>query len=323
MMASAISSGDLLINGALLPELWRAPSPGQPVVCPLARQTFAACRWKVRYAAPEGGTITQSRNPDVPPDSGVDASVSLRAGGEAVTQTVFFGQRIEAAAAIGYRRRLVFAAWVFIGGSGEVSVALHAATPHEADVFGGPFGDWLEDRAVERVVVPRGRWTLLDIPLDARAFPSTGLSVELAFPPVVFPGEVRLAQLRLGAGDRPAPDPRPPAIETMLARRFFQRHDSTRINSLGRALVVNAHELHFQFTFPEMRAFPACTLPHSEEGLRVFNLEGIAQSGFRYDVTYRSRGSVIIRATRENHGLTDGFLSFVGTSAAILLDAEL
>ncbi len=321
MIASAASPGDLLINGALLPELWRSPEPEQPIVCPLARQTFAASRWKVRYSAPDGGTITQSRSADVPPDCGVEASVALRAGGEAVTQTVFFGQRIEAAAAMSYRRQLAFAAWVFIGGSGDAAVALHAATPHEADVFGGPLGDRLAVRAIERVVVPRGRWTLLDIPLDARAFPPTGLSVELAFPPEVFPGEVRLAHLRLSAGDRP--DPRPAAIEAMLAGRFFQRYDSTRINSLGRALVVNAHELHFQFTFPEMRAFPACTLPHSEEGLRVFNLEGIAQSGFRYDVTYRSRGSVIIRATRENHGLTDGYLSFVGTSAAILLDAEL
>lgn len=321
MNGLATSPGDLLINGAL--NLWsRTSTPDQPALCPVARQTFAASRWKVRYAAPAGGTVTQARSADVPPDSAVDGSVSLRAASE-VTQQVFFGQRIEAAEAPRYRRRLAFSAWIFVAGTGDAEVELHAATPREANVFGGPHGDRLTVQSIERATIPRGRWSHLELPLDARAFPATGLSIELAFPPEHFAGEVRLAHLQLAASDGPAPTPRPAAIEAMLAERFFQRHDSTRLNSIGRALVVNAHELHFQFVFPEMRAFPACTLPHSEEGLRVFNLEGIPQSGFRYDVTYRSRSSVIIRATRENHGLTDGFLSFVGDSAAILLDAEL
>jgi hypothetical protein len=320
MNVLASGLGDLLINGALCPELWRTSSP---MLCPVARQTFAASRWKVRYAAPQGGAVTQSRSSEAPPDDGVVTSVALRAADAEVRQTVFFGQRVEAAEAARFRRRLVFSAWLFIEGSGDARVELHSGAPGTADVYGDPHGDGLVAPTIERASVPRGRWNRLELPLDARAFPDTGLSIELAFPPELFAGEVRVAGLRLSASDSPVPASRPVAIEILLAERFFQRHDSTRINSLGRALVVNAHELHFQFTFPEMRAFPTCTLPHSEEGLRIFHLEGIPQSGFRYDVTYRSRGSVIIRATKENHGLADGFLSFVGPSATILLDAEL
>jgi hypothetical protein len=315
MNAPASSPGDLLINGALLPGLWRT---GEPVVCAVERRTFAAARWGVRYANPAGGAVTQARSADVPPESAAACSVVLR-GGRDVTETVFFGQRIEAAEAFGYRQRLAFAAWIFVAGEGDASIELLAATPRDVDFFDGNVNIQLRTK----VSVPRGRWSRVELPLDARAFPATGLALELAIPAACFPGEVRLADLRLAAANGPAPAPRPAAIEALLAERYFQRHDSSRINSLGRVLVVNAHELHFQFTFPEMRAFPACTLPHSEDGLRVFHLEGMPQSGFRYDVTYRSRGSVIIRATKENHGLTDGFLSFVGDSAAILLDAEL
>jgi hypothetical protein len=72
-----------------------------------------------------------------------------------------------------------------------------------------------------------------------------------------------------------------------------------------------------------MRAFPAVTLPHDESHLRVFHLEGLPQTGFTYDITYRSRGSFILRATKENHGLRDGYLSFVGEGGAVFLEAEL
>jgi hypothetical protein len=72
-----------------------------------------------------------------------------------------------------------------------------------------------------------------------------------------------------------------------------------------------------------MRGSPDCTLPSTDERLRVFSSSGAQASGFAYDVTDRSRGSVIIRATKRNHGLRDGYLVFPGSGAAILLDAEL
>jgi hypothetical protein len=315
--------GNLLINGDFLPGLWsRVAAPVEGVECPVWRETFVADRWAVRYTKPEGAAITQGMTLDVPPHFGAACSLELR-GAEGVTQPVLLGQRVDAAEAARYRKRLVFSAWLYVIGErkDEVEVGLRVGTARELNVFGGG----LNDEVVERIGLPRGRWVHLEQAIDARAFSANGLSLELEFPAELLAqadAAIRIAGARLmeiGGGDVA----RPASVETFLARRFFQRYDSSRINSLGRALVVNTHELHFQFVFDEMRAFPACTLPHDEETLRVFNLEGIPQEGFAYDVTYRSRGSAIIRATKENHGLADGFLSFVGTGGAILLDAEL
>ena len=310
MLAGTLEN--LFINGDFLPGLWRS----EEVECAVGRHTFAAARWKVRYARPEGAPITQARS--------ADGSLELR-GAPGVTQPVLLGQRIEAAEAVRYRGELVFSAWVQATGSeaahGDLELVCESAG--EADDFGAvktEFKTCLE-------AVPTGRWVQIERAIDARAFQPTGLSVELEFPARLLhraDSRIRVKGMRLAhASAAQRTVARPASMEDQLARRFYQRHDSSTVNAIGRALVVNAHELHFQFTFPEMRAFPACTLPHPEDGFRVFSLEGIPQEGFTYDVPYRSRGSAIIRATKAQHGLADGYLPFVASSAALLLDAEL
>ena len=175
--------------------------------------------------------------------------------------------------------------------------------------------------------VPRNRWTQVEREIDGRGLGANGLSVELEFPASLLnhaEGRVRVTGLRLvDVGHFGREMERPAAVEALLARRFFQRHDCGTVNSLGRALVINRHELHFHFAFAEMRCLPACTLPQENEYFCVFDLEGFPQTGFSYDVTHRARGSVMIRATKENHCVRDGYLSFVGDKGAILLDAEL
>lgn len=325
MLAGTLDN--LLLNGDFLPGLWgRTLSPLEGIECAVWRQTFAADRWKVRYARGEGAPVSQAMAADVPAQSSAPCSLELR-GAPGVTQPVYFGQRIEAAEAVRYRGELLFSAWCRVTGSNETvcDIGLVTGMASEADDFGDAFNDRVKmELTVTFERVPTGRWVHLEHPIDARGYSANGLSIELVFAPRLLDSvesRVRVAGARLAPAGRTVA--RPTSMEGDLARRFFQRHDSTTINSLGRALVVNAHEMHFQFTFQEMRAFPACTLPGSEEGLRIFDLEGISQEGFTYDVTYRSRGSVIIRATKERHGLRDGYLSFVGSSGFILLDSEL
>ncbi len=321
---------NILLNGDFAPGLWtRFADPTEAVSCPVWRQTFAADRWKVRYAEAKGAAVTQAMTTDVPAHATTTCAVEIR-GSDGVTQPVFFGQRVEAAESTRYRRRMVFSAWIRIGNPEPEpkQFDLTVGTAREMDHFGGPSGDNTRFETCARIEeVPVGRWWFLEREIDGRAFSRHGLSIELEFPAALLDSPasfVRIASVRLAdiaAGNRTID--RPASLEQSLSRRFFQRHDATTVNSLGRALVVNAHELHFQFTFPEMRAFPSVTLPHDETQLRVFNLEGIAQSGFTYDATYRSRGSFMLRATKADHGLRDGFLSFVGHGGAILLDAEL
>lgn len=321
---------NLLLNGDFLPELWtRLPDPRALVECPTWRQTFAVDRWKIRYAMPHGAGIRQAMSSDVPMQAAAARSLELR-GATGVTQPVFLGQRIEAAEAVRYRRRMIFSAWMRIEhpDKGRKEVALTIGTARDPDVFGNAFNDNVRNEVSIRCEeAPVSRWWLIERDIDGRGFDTNGISVELEFPADLLDtpdARIRVAAMRLtDASAAGRSTERAAGVERLLARRFFQRHDSTTVNSLGRALVVNAHELHFQFTFAEMRAFPAVTLTHDEAQLSVFNLEGTPQTGFSYDVTYRSRGSVILRATKENHGLRDGFLSFVGTGGAILLDAEL
>jgi len=319
---------NLLLNGDFAPALWSRLEPGQTrVECPAWRQTLAADRWILRHGAARGAAVTQAISLDVPAHAPVLRSLEI-CGAPGVAHSIFLGQRLEAADAARYRRRLLFSAWVRVEHPDRFPqhLDLVLATPREPDHFAER--DALRTESCIRIEeVPVGRWWLLERELDARAFAATGLALELEFPAEMLASAdacVRLAGVRLAdaaAGQRTSD--RHPALERQLVRRYFQRHDSSTVNSLGRALVVNAHELHFQFTFPEMRAFPAVTLPHDETQLRVFNLEGRPQEGFTYDITYRSRGSCILRATKARHGLPDGFLSFVGCEGAILLDAEL
>lgn len=321
---------NLLLNGDFSPDLCsRLSRPDEIVECPVWRRTFAADRWAVSYAAAKGAAVSQTISTDAPAHAAATRSVEIR-GAHGLAQPVAFGQRIEAADAPRYRRRVLFSAWIRHEHPDKFPAhfGLTFRTAPEPDDFGGPHGDRLQLAATVRIEeVPTGRWWLLEREIDARGFAPHGLAVEMEFPAEMLSGPeacLRITGARLAdaaAGCRHLD--RHPAIERQLTGRFFQRHDATTVNSLGRALVVNAHELHFQFTFPEMRAFPAVTLPHDESQLRVFNLEGIPQSGFTYDITHRSRGSFILRATKADHGLRDAFLSFVGYDGAILLDAEL
>ena len=162
--------------------------------------------------------------------------------------------------------------------------------------------------------------------MDATTARSLGLCVELELP-FGFLADPRarahLASATFGPADCPEPGPRSSAVETFLARRYFQRHSAETVNAIGRALVGNPHELYFQLNFPEMRAFPAVTLPEDNEDLCVFSSDGARQAGFVFDVPYWARGSAVIRATKRKHDLRDAYLAFRGYGAAILLDAEL
>lgn len=321
---------NILLNGDFAPDLWtRLPDPAAKVECTVWRQTYAADRWKVRYAAPTGAAVTQAMSTDVPAHAAVARSLEIH-GATGVTQSVCLGQRIEAADATRYRRRMIFSAWIRIDHPDRMPKTFYLTfgTAKQLDTFGGPTNDNVSVETCVRIEeVPVGRWWLLEREVDGRAFAPNGLSVELEFPAELLDcdeANVRIAAVRLadvGAANRTMD--RPGGLERMLVRRFFQKHDGTTLNAIGRALTSNPHELHFQFTFPEMRARPACTLPQDNADLCVFSADGQPQSGFTYDATFGSRGSVIIRATKMRHQLRDGYLAFRGYRSAVLLDAEL
>ncbi|MGB8169065.1 MAG: hypothetical protein WCF18_16330 [Chthoniobacteraceae bacterium] len=327
MNALASTPGNLVINGRFLRGLWTRCvdlAEGSPITCPVWAQTFAADRWHVRYAASAGGEVAQARSDDTPDDLPVEGSLEIR-GGEGVTETVLVGQNIEAADAANYRGTLRFSAWVFVShpSQRECAAALVIGSPASANLFDAT------TQTVLRVTLdhlPANRWTHVGLALDANAFRPTGLRVELEFPPAFLAhpeAKIRLTDVHLSRISGGAPQERPAALERFLAQRFFQRHDGLAINAIGRALTCNPHELFFQFSFPEMRAFPACTLPQDNADLCVFSSEGQPQTGFAYDATYGARSSVIIRATKARHQLRDGYLAFRGYRGAILLDAEL
>lgn len=321
---------NLLINGGFWRGFWNRPRcAATSVECAVWRQTFSADRWKIRYAQPDGAPAFQTKSADVPENFHSDCSLEIR-GAEGVTQDVFLGQRIEAAEAPRYRRRLKFSAWFYFErtGDGGCPVHLTLGTAKELDVFGNAFNDNVKHEAeLPLGRIPANRWTRLESEIDAGGFAANGLSVEMRFPSEALNqtgARIRVAgaQLADAALEGPAIE-RPSVLETILAKRFFQRHDASTINSPGRALVVNAHELFFQFVFPEMRAAPECTIPRNDEHLRVCSFAGVPQEGFAYDITDRSRSSIVIRATKKNHCLRDGCLLFAKPGDAILLDAEL
>ncbi len=323
MSALATTSGNLLINGRFLRGLWTRLE-GAAISCPVWAQTFAADRWRVRYAAPAGGEVTQACAEDVPEGVAAENSLEIR-GHDGVQHEVLVGQNIEADEAANYRSPLRFSAWLMCGhpSLSECEAALVLGSPTTPDVF---------DSSAETVLrtslknLPVNRWTSVELTIDAAAFRATGLRVELAFPATVLShagARVRITEVSLSRVATGLPVDRPPALERILARRFFQRHDGTNINAIGRALTCNPHELFFQFSFPEMRAAPACTLSQDNAELCVFSADGQPQSGFAYDAAFGARSTVIIRATKLRHQLRDGYLAFRGSRGAILLDAEL
>jgi len=327
MNALASTPGNLLINGRFLRGLWTrlASAPENATIpCPVWAQAFAADRWHVRYARSAGGGVAQACSADTPDGVAVESSLEIR-GDAGVEQAVLVGQNIEAEEAANFRSELRFSAWIFVEHPllKECAVTLVVGTPASVDLF---------DSSVETVLrvaldhIPTNRWTHVGLLIDGTAFRPTGLRVEFELPATFLnhpAARVRLTDVNLSRIASGAPADRPPALEGFLARRFFQKHDGTCLNAIGRALTCNPHELFFQFSFPEMRAFPACTLPQDNAELCVFSADGQPQSGFAYDVTYGSRASVVIRATKGRHQLRDGYLAFRGYRGAILLDAEL
>lgn len=327
MTPAAQASGSLLINGAFLPGLWTRMSSADvatKIACPVDVTTFAADRWSVRYGASRGGEVSQGRSLDVPPRLGVESSLEI-CGNAGVIEPVLVGQSIEADDAASCRQELYFSAWCLAEHPSlrECPVRLLIRQPKTRDVFDAT-AEILARTAVQSV--PVGMWTRLEFGIDARAAKATGLGVEIELPASFLchpQARIRLTAAALWPASQAEPGWRPAALETQLARRFCQRHDGRVVNAIGRALVCNAHELHFQFTFPEMRAFPAITLPQDNAALTVFSPDGIPQTGFVYDVPYRARGSAMIRAAKWHHALSDGFLAFRGYDESILLEAEL
>lgn len=324
MSLIAQGAGSLLINGQFLPELWTRVGEEAAIVCPIDDVTFAADRWYLRYASARGAAVSQARSEEVPKDAGAGTSLEIR-GHAGVAESVYVGQRIESSEVASYRRELRFSAWCRVEHPSLRECPVRLAVRHAltCDVLDAN-AETLIRSAVRNV--PPGVWTRLEFGCDATAARPWGLAVELELPAMFLchpEARVRLSAATLGPAESPEPGPRSSAIETWLARRFYQRHSARNVNAIGRALVCNPHELHFQFTFPEMRAAPAVTLPQDNADLTVFSCDGIAQDGFVYDVPYSARGSVMIRATKWDHGLSDGFMAFRGYRGAILLEAEL
>lgn len=326
MHVLATAPGNLLINGKFLPGLWtrlHGMPAGTAIPCPVWAQTFAADRWRVRYATPSGGEVSQTCSTEILDAVSTAMILEIR-GGAGVAQEVFIGQNIEADEALNYRRPLRFSAWVKCQHPRLThgTTTLEIGSPKAQDVFDPSV------ETVQRTALPAfsvNRWTRLEATVKASAFRPTGLRVDLAFPPEFLndpAARVLLTDVSLSCASAALVE-RPPALERFLARRFFQRHEGASVNAIGRALTCNPHELFFQFTFPEMRATPACTLPHDNADLCVFSGDGQPQSGFAFDATFGARGSVIIRATKLRHQLRDGYLAFRGYRGAILLDAEL
>lgn len=326
MHTLATAPGNLLINGKFLPGLWtrlNGMPAGTPILCPVWAQTFAADRWRVRYAAPSGGEVSQACSVETLDAISTATILEIR-GGTGVEQDVSVGQNIEADEALNYRRPLRFSAWVKCQHPRETqcAISVDVGSPRTADLF---------DSSVETVQhtplppLAVNRWTRIETTVKASAFRATGLRVDLTFAHEFLSdpaARVLITDASLACASVPLAE-RPPALERFLAQRFFQRHDGASVNAIGRALTCNPHELFFQFSFPEMRGRPACTLSQDNADLCVFSADGQPQTGFAYDSTFGSRTSIVIRATKLRHQLRDGYLAFRGYRGAILLDAEL
>lgn len=318
------STGNILMNGRF--AHWRRLDDAEAgVECLMWRQTYAADRWKIRYSRPEGASVWQARSADEPKYL-PGGSLEIR-GAVGVSETALLGQRIESAESSKYRRRLYFSAWVKVEGpiiEGN-PVSLHLGTAKDRDVFGDAFNNNVRPlKKLNLGIAPSNEWTRLECEIDGRSFDSSGLSLELEFPASALNSNtkyVRVAGVTLSDNSTPTLAVEPSTeLENLQGKRFFQRHDRSSITTLGRSLSVKEWELRFQFQFPEMRIPPACTLVG---GFHVFDKTGKPVDGFIYEVVDSSRGSVIIRAIKEHHGVTDGYLAFGGKDAAILLEAEL
>lgn len=319
---------NLFINGGL--NLWNRITPHgesrEEVVCSRWRQTFLADRWKVRYGQPEGTEIRQRRSERVP--EGYAGSYSIELQGQALLgDPVYLGQRIEAGESLRYRRRLRFAARIECGRDGG-EFALLVQAPGERDRFGPA----LKPSVAHELRIPLGNvaagcWQQVEAEFDALPFGSNGLSVELAVPATALHTEehrVRICDLKLAdATLKTPPTERPYADELRLASRFFCRSWLGCINTPGRAISVASDDLYFQITFPEMRVPPSVVLPPDDGTLRVYGYPYEEVAGFRYEVVHRTCGSIIIKAHKPNHGLTDAYLTFVDWNGSVALDAEL
>jgi hypothetical protein len=319
-------TGNIVMNGRFARECWRRLTDAEAgIECLTWRQTYAADRWKIRYAKPNGATVSQAWSCDEPKYL-PGGSLEIR-GAAGVTENVLLGQRIESAEANRYRRRLYFSAWVKIESpiAEDRPVLLLLGTPKDRDIFGDAFNSNIVPLTTCNLGVAAGNeWTRLECELDGREFNANGLSMELEFPASALNGpetRIRVAGVALSDGFSPGlPAELPTELERLRGRRYFQRYDSRTIIFPGRSLSARECELRFQIQFPEMRIAPACTLVGA---LQVIDTAGNSADGFVFDVIDSSRCSVIIRATREYHGLRDGCLTFAHADAALLLEAEL
>ena len=180
----------------------------------------------------------------------------------------------------------------------------------------------------ESVTVPVHQWTRLDFRCDATAARRDGLCVELEFPASFLSAamaRVRVTDVALWPAQYSEPVRRSSAVEAAWAQRFFQRHDARRTNAIGRAMVCNRARIAFPLSpFRRCGPSPQSLLPQERCGSEcVYDRGNSRKRGLIYDVPYRARSSAILRATKQHHGLRDGYLTFCGYRGAIFLEAEL
>jgi hypothetical protein len=325
---------NLFINGAFSDALWSwlRQHGTERVECPGHTQTFAAARWKIRYASRTGRGVTQQRCSVVPPGSTSRNSLQVNGASE-LDQTVFFGQRIEMAESPRYRTLLTFSAWIYLEADpgATAPLFLEIGTANSPDIFGTGLNSNTTSQLRERVgdLSSQG-WTFISHTFDATDFSPNGLSVEMEFAPEMLNQEnrfLRIADCQLQPGRVATSLERlPVTFEKLMAQRFYQSWTVDEINNFGRPNNTSPHEIYFIHYFPQMRIPPQTTFSQDNSQFQIISSSGgTPQTGFSYDVPFCSHGSIAIRASKRDHGLHDASMVLIGPprGAFIALNAEL